>query len=147
MFVPPGPVFAEDERGVRLDRIAFNPRGEDTGRKSHLNREHVLIVNDTNERKNIRGWTVRDLGGDHIYTFEKRLVLAPGDVVDLITGRGDDATAVCIDTDCPTVHFVHWDLDEYVWDNDRDRARLVRPDGSRADSCGYGIEARSPKRC
>ena len=140
-------VAEEDEWGVRFGRIVFNPTGPDTAENDHLNREYILIRNDTNQRKNVRGWMVRDLGGEHVYKIDRRLILRPGDYIRLHTGRAGDTTAICIDSACPAVHDLHWRLDEYVWENDRDRARLVRPDGSRADRCGYGRKAHSPKRC
>lgn len=140
-------VAAEDEWGVRFVRINFDPAGEDTGDNDHVNREFILIRNDTNERKNLRGWKVRDLGGDHEYVIERRIVLRPGDYIRLHSGRAGDTTAVCTHNGCPARYDLHWRLDEYVWDNDRDRARLVRPDGTRADRCGYGVAAENPKRC
>ena len=147
--VPASPVSvaAEDEWGVRFGRIVFNPTGPDTGDNDHLNREYVLIRNHTNERKNVRGWMVRDLGGEHAYEIERRIVLRPGDYIRLHSGRAGDTITACTHSACPTIHDLHWRLDEYVWDNDRDRARLVRPDGSRADRCGYGVEAKRAKRC
>jgi len=136
------------EHGVRFTKIAFNPKGEDTGTNKHLNREYIVIRNDTNHRKNIGGWMVRDFGGKHVYEIQRRLILGPDDMLRLHTGRGGPV-GVCLELECngPVAHYRYWGLDEYVWDNDRDRARLVRPDGSRADRCGYGLAARSPKRC
>ena len=139
---------AEDEWGMRFTKIAFNPQGKDTGTNHHLNNEYIQFRNDTNETKRIRGWSIRDLGGDHVYRVRERIKLRPGDVFRLHSGRGQ-GVGVCLETECtgPVMYVRYWGLDEYVWDNDRDRARLVRPDGSRADRCGYGAEARSPKRC
>ena len=138
-----------DEWGVRFTRIAFNPEGEDDGSNRSLRAEYIIVLNDTNARKNVGGWTIRDLGGGHVYEIPEGTVLGPTDRFILHTGRGKPLTLQCIDGGCKhnTDRHEFWGLDHYVWDNDRDRARLVRPDGSRADRCGYGIEARSPKRC
>ena len=138
-----------DEWGVRFTRIAFNPEGEDGGSNRSLREEEIVVLNDSNQRKNVGGWTIRDLGSENVYEIPDGLRLGPTDRLILRTGRGRPLTLVCIEGGCrhQVTHVLYWGLDHYVWDNDRDRARLVRPDGSRADRCGYGIEARSPKRC
>lgn len=48
---------------------------------------------------------------------------------------------------CRGEHWLHWDLDNYVWNNDGDRATLKRPNGTIVDRCAYTASADSPYPC
>ena len=136
-----GPAHA----AVEIRRINFNPAGRDTGDNSHLNREYVYLVNSGPRSVQLRGWKIFDRGREHVYRFGS-LYLAPGDTIHLRTGSGDDGAAVC-EGGCPAFYSFYWDLAEYVWDNDGDRAILIDDSGNVRDRCRYGSSASSPRRC
>ena len=62
-------------RGVRIAEIYFDSAGPDNGSNQSLNGEWVRIVNTTNVRKNISGWTVHD-SSSHRYTFASTVLAA-----------------------------------------------------------------------
>jgi hypothetical protein len=134
---------------MKIKRIAFNPPGEDSGTNRHLVREYVYLVNTGPNDVQLRGWKVIDRGRDHVYRFSS-LFLEPGDTIHLRTGRGSDGAPVCEEgTECPeNAHYdFYWKLDNYVWNNDGDRAKLIRPNGNVVDQCAYSGSADSPAAC
>lgn len=130
---------------IEIRSINFNPDGRDTGENSHLNREYLYLVNSGSRPVQLRGWKVFDRGREHVYRFGA-LYLQPEETIHLRTGRGDDGADVC-EGGCPVFYDFYWDLDEYVWDNDGDRATLIDDTGNVRDRCGWGSGANSPKRC
>lgn len=97
----------------------------------------------------MREWKIVDRGRDHAFRFFP-LALEPGDTVRLHTGKGSGGAPVCVEGEpCPeNRHYdEYWDLDNYVWNNDGDRARLIRPNGNIVDSCAYTASADSPVAC
>lgn len=140
------PAFA----AIRIKKIAFDPPGRDSGTNRHLNREWILIKNTGPRAKQLRGWKVFDSGRDHVYRFNS-IYLEPGDTIRLHTGRGsfDGAPACEEGTPCPehAHNDFYWGLDNYVWNNDGDRATLKRPNGTIVDRCAYDETADSPAHC
>ena len=120
---------------VRIKKIAFDPSGSDTGSNSSLKREYIVLKNTGSRNKGLKGWKIRDRGADHTYRFG-RFKLRAGRSVTVHTGNGAD-----------TRFDRYWDLDNYVWNNDGDRATLVKPSGRTADRCSYASTAGSPKKC
>jgi hypothetical protein len=147
------PVSASDislsrmETGVRINKIRFDPNCDEETSRDCRNRELIVIRNDSNETKNLRGWTVHDLGEDHRYKVPRRTRVRPGERMILYSGRGQDLFGASINGARHMTYYYHWDRRKGVWDNDRDRATLKRPNGTIADRCGYGRSATSPKRC
>lgn len=131
--------------GIEIRKIAFDPKGPDSGTNAHLNKEFVYLENTGARRVDLSGWKLHDKGRDHVYRFSD-LRLSPGDTLTLRTGRGDDAAAVC-GGDCPVYYYSHWNLRHYVWNNRGDVATLRRANGTIADRCRYGRAATNPKRC
>lgn len=136
---------APAQAAIEIRRINFNPDGRDNGDNSHLNREYVYLVNTGSRPVQLRGWKIFDRGRAHVYRFGA-LYLRPEETVHLRTGRGDDGAAVCREG-CPAFYSFYWDLTEYVWDNDGDRATVTDDNGRVRDRCRYGSAASSPKRC
>jgi hypothetical protein len=134
---------------IEIKRISFDPAGADTGANLHLNREYIYLVNTGPRAKQLRGWKVIDKGRDHVYRFGA-LLLEPGDTIRLRSGRGDDGAPACeVGEPCPEhAHYdFHWGLDNYVWNNDGDRATVKDSEGNVVDRCSYGSTADSPKAC
>ena len=97
----------------------------------------------------MRGWKIVDRGRDHVFRFLP-LLLEPGDTVRLHTGQGDGGAPTCEEgTECPeNAHYdFYWKLDNYVWNNDGDRATLKNRAGEVVDRCAYTGSADSPTRC
>lgn len=134
---------------IKIKKIAFDPPGRDSGTNRHLNREWILIKNTGPNDVQMRGWKVFDRGRDHVYRF-RSLSLESGDTIHLRTGRGFDGVPACKEgSPCPdNAHYdFHWGLDNYVWNNDGDRATLKRPNGTIVDRCAYDETADSPAPC
>ena len=149
LVLMPAAGAGERNHGVHFTWISFDPPGEDDRSNESLNEEYVVLVNDSERNVNLKGWTIHDLDQDNAYRFDDRFIFVEGARLRLLTGRGRDLTARCIDycTGRAVNHSNHWDLEHEVWDSDRDRAILEKPDGRVVDRCGYGISANRVKRC
>ena len=119
---------------VRFVRINFNPPGADTHSKDSLRQEYVLITNNGNKVKQLKGWKLRDSDGDAVYRFPD-FKLRPGRDVRVRTGPGQDDG-----------NDLYMDKLTYVWDNTGDKATLKRPGGTVADTCSYSGNV-SPAPC
>lgn len=137
----------EADRGVSFTKLRFDPPCNEDGSVGCRNAEFVVIRNDSKEVKDLKGWTVHDLGQDFVYEIPYRTRVKPGEKVFLYSGRGQDLTEANAHGEPRTKYYYHWDRRKPVWDNDRDRATLERRDGSVADRCGYGRAARHLKVC
>ena len=109
---------------IKIDRIYFDSPGSDTGSNSSLNAEWIRLKNTGATGRSLTGWTVRDNAG-HVYRFG-RYRLRAGRTVKIHTGSGSNSA-----------RHRYWRQDNYVWNNDGDRARLRRANGSLVDSCSY----------
>jgi hypothetical protein len=114
--------------GVRIAEIYFDSAGPDNGSNRSLNREWVKLVNTTNFRKNIAGWTVHD-SSSHKYTF-KNTVLAAHSWLFLHTGRG-----------FRNAHNRYWGSTTYIWNNSGDSARLANASGQVIGACAYSQQS------
>ena len=110
---------------IKIAKIRFDPPGADTGSNSSLNAEWIILRNTGNSRKAVGGWRIRDRAG-HVYVFPAGARIGAGDTVKIHTGNGSDSA-----------HHRYWDQDNYVWNNDGDRATLKKPNGRVADTCSY----------
>jgi hypothetical protein len=131
LLIAAGPANA----AIRIRTIAFDPSGSDTGSNSSLNREFVVLKNTGNRRVSLRRWRLVDGGADHTFRFP-RFTLRAGRRVTIHTGRGRNDG-----------NDLFWDLDNYVWNNDGDRATLKRRSGRVVDRSSYSSSASSPVAC
>lgn len=134
---------------MKIRTIAFDPAGRDDGTNRSLNKEWIYIVNTGPSDIQLRGWKIVDAGRDHVYRFPS-LFVQDGDTIRLHTGRGRDGAPVCeAGSPCPDdLHFdLYLKLDNYVWNNGGDKARLIRPNGNIVDTCAYGGSSESPVSC
>ncbi len=121
------PSPAEAERGrVFIDFVRYDPAGTDTGSNAHLNKEIVVIKNSTSKRRTLTGWTLRDMGSNHVYRFPVT-TLKPGRSIAVHTGLGVDRAG-----------HRYWRERDYVWNNDGDKATLRTRGGSQVDACAWG---------
>lgn len=132
--------------GVVIRKIAFDPKGPDSGSNAHLKKEFVLVKNTGSSRRSLRDWKLQDRGRDHVYRFPA-LVLRPGEYVRIRTGRGQDGGVTGCNGSCFSYYDFYWGLQEYVWNNRGDVATLKNRSGAVVDRCRYGRGATSPKRC
>lgn len=136
------------DRGIHFVKIVFDPPGDEGASNKGLKEEYLRITNDGKAR-NLEGWMIRNLAGD-TYVIDEEAHFPKGSDLYLRTGKGEDGTSICIDycgNNSGPTYFRYWDRDEEAWDNDRDKAILITKNGRVVDSCGYGRQARSPKRC
>jgi hypothetical protein len=110
--------------GIRIDTIFFDSPGNDTGSNSSLNAEWIRLKNTGSTARKLTGWTVRDTSG-HVYKFGT-YKLGAGKTVKIHTGKGSN-----------TARDRYWRSDEYIWNNDGDRAKLKSKSGSVIDTCSY----------
>lgn len=110
---------------IKIAKIRFDPPGADTGSNSSINKEWIILRNTGNSRTAVGGWRIRDRDG-HVFVFPARARIGAGDRVEIHTGKGSGSA-----------HHRYWDQDNYVWDNDGDRATLKRPHGRVVDTCSY----------
>jgi hypothetical protein len=118
-------IAATASAGIRITKIYFDPPGRDTGSNASLNHEWVKIENTGTKMRKLRGWRLRDKQG-HVYIFGL-VALFPGDTAKVHTGKGDDTIR----------NDVHWRRENYVWDNDGDRATLKNKAHRVVDRCSY----------
>jgi hypothetical protein len=109
---------------IRITKIYFDSPGTDDGSNKSLNAEYVQVKNTGASRKTLTGWTLRDTSS-HVFKFPT-FRLRAGKSVKIHTGKGSN-----------TASDLYWRLDEYVWNNDGDTAKLRKKDGSLVDSCSY----------
>lgn len=140
LLIAAAPVSA----AVRITRIHFDPPGNDA--RASLNEEYVIIKNLGEKLKRITGWRVHDAGRDHTYVFGSTRLESKECVV-LRTGPGPDGRSLGGIPGCVGQRDRHWDLDNYVWNNDGDKATLKNRDRDVIDTCAYSASADSPKAC
>lgn len=109
---------------VRIVKIYFDPAGADTGSNSSLNAEWIRLKNTGTTGRSLTNWRVRDRQA-HVYRFGS-YTLGAGKTVTIHTGRGANTAANR-----------YWRLDNYVWNNDGDKATLKRANGTVVDTCSY----------
>ena len=109
---------------IKINRIYFDSPGSDTGSNASLNAEWIRLKNTGSAARWLTGWRIRDTAG-HTYRFGK-FRLRAGRTVMVHTGSGSN-----------TGRHRYWNSGGYIWNNDGDRARLRKPNGTVVDSCSY----------
>jgi hypothetical protein len=127
-------------------RIHFDPPGKDDGSGMSFNQEYIVIKNTGDSKRSITGWRIHDAGRDHTYVFGQT-PLEPGECAVLRTGVGGDGRSLGGMPKCIGQRDRHWDLDNYVWNNDGDKATLRNASKKVRDACRYTASADSPKAC
>jgi hypothetical protein len=105
---------------IVIAHVEYDPPGSDR------HGEYVLIRNETNDPVDLTGWTLRDMGGKHSFTFPS-FTLAPGAEVRLWSGSGTaDAGNL------------YWGSRGAVWNNLGDAAFLLDAKGNEVSRLSYG---------
>jgi hypothetical protein len=120
---------------IRIKKIYYDSPGADTGSNSSLNAEWITIRNTGSKGRNITGWRIRDAAG-HVYCCFG-MVLPAETTVKLHTGSGADSYP----------HHLYWELDNYVWNNVKDKAILKNAAGTVIDTCSYNNASANYKLC
>ncbi|MEU0405553.1 lamin tail domain-containing protein [Streptomyces sp. NPDC020472] len=128
------PSQAQAAGSVHLYKIYYDSPGTDNRSNGSLNAEYVQIRNTTGAAVNLRGWTLTD-AANHKYTFGN-YTLGKGKIVTVRTGRGTNTAAN-----------VYQNRAAYVWNNDRDTAKLRRSNGTTVDTCSYNSTRVDYKWC
>ncbi|MFG3347123.1 lamin tail domain-containing protein [Streptomyces sp. NPDC048018] len=115
---------------LKIKGVQYDAPGPDSNRCSGGNAaaEFVTIKNYSRTvTVNLRGYTVKDATGN-AYTFRINHYLEPGDYVQLRGNRGteSDARNVAYRDNC-----------NFIWNNDRDTIKLIKPGGAYADTHAY----------
>ena len=131
---------------IKILRLHFDPPGADDGSNASLNQEYIVIKNTGDTKRSITGWRLHDAGRDHVYVFGQT-PLEPKECAVLRTGPGGDGRSLGGIPKCVGQRDRHWDLDNYVWNNDGDRATLKNRPGDIVDRCAYTASADSPVAC
>ncbi|CAM5545023.1 hypothetical protein GCM10010222_26010 [Streptomyces tanashiensis] len=128
------PSQAQAAGSVHLYKIYYDSPGTDNRSNGSLNAEYVQIRNTTGAAVNLRGWTLTD-AANHKYTFGN-YTLGKGKIVTVRTGRGTNTAAN-----------VYQNRAAYVWNNDRDTAKLRKSNGTTVDTCSYNSTRVDYKWC
>lgn len=129
-----GPAAAAHQGGLHLAKIQYDSPGKDTRSNASLNAEWVNIHNNTRSAIQLKGYKLKDNTG-YTYTFGSYKIGA-GKTVKVRTGTGKNVSGT-----------VYWNRKQYVWNNDSDKARLIKPSGSLLDSCAWTKKDRGTKNC
>ena len=109
--------------GVRIWAIEPDAPGRDD---RNPNGEFVAIANEGSSGAELTGWMIRDESSKHRYTFPSDFVLAPGTIVTVRSGCGDDSD----DT-------LYWCADGTVWTNSGDTVLLLDAAGAVVERLRY----------
>jgi hypothetical protein len=120
---------------IRITKIYYNSPGPENGSNSSLNGEWLTIKNTGSRGKQLKGWKVRDVGGN-VFRFLS-FKLPAGTTVKIHTGKGPDTFP----------HHLYWKLENYVWNNDQDKATLKNAAGTVIDTCSYNDASAAYKVC
>lgn len=108
-----------DYTGLAIGHIEFDPPGSDVAG------EYVRIVNGAAEAVDLTGWTLRDEGAKHTYTFPT-FTLEPGAEVQIWTKSGDDDAAN-----------LYWGKNSAIWNNTGDTGVLLDAEGNEITRYSY----------
>lgn len=131
LLVFPGAAFA----AIRIHKIRYDPPGADYTSIRQLHAEYTVIKNTGSSGRQLRGWIVKDKEG-HRFRFPRYRIPAGG-YVKIHSGSGNNRRGD-----------LYWRLDNFVWNNDGDKASL-RWKGRTRDTCRYpgGESPNPPKYC
>ncbi len=124
---------------LKITALHANAKGND---RTNLNNEYVRICNISNERAELRHFSIEDdyahrtgrnvdkRGNSHRYVFSD-VFLEPGYTLLLLTGTGRDLSGRGKNL------VLHWGLAQPTWNNNQDTAYLLDAQGKVIDSFHY----------
>ncbi|WP_282694812.1 lamin tail domain-containing protein [Streptomyces sp. CC208A] len=121
---------AEYSSALKIAGVQYDAPGRDNNSctTGNTKAEYVTIKNFSRTAKvNLKGYVVKDAAGNS-YTFRINHYLEPGDHVKLRGGKGteSDANNVAYRQNC-----------NFIWNNDKDTIKLIKPGGAAADTHSY----------
>ncbi|MEU3400309.1 lamin tail domain-containing protein [Streptomyces filamentosus] len=121
---------AEYSSALKITGVQYDAPGRDSNSctTGNTKAEFVTIKNYARTgRVNLKGYVVKDAVGNS-YTFRANHYLEPGDYVKLRGGRGteSDSGNVAYRNNC-----------NFIWNNDKDTIKLIKPGGAAADTHSY----------
>jgi large subunit ribosomal protein L20 len=123
---PAAPAQAPDTKpsyaGLAISHLEYDPPGRD------VDGEYVRISNGSGATIDLTGWTLRDNGAKHVFTFPS-FSLAAGAEVQIWTRAGDSDAAN-----------LYWSSRSAIWNNEGDTAVLA--DASGAEVVRYSYEGK-----
>ncbi|WP_370414230.1 lamin tail domain-containing protein [Streptomyces fradiae] len=126
----PAAQATEYSSALKIKGVQYDAPGRDDNRcyGGNAAAEFVTIKNYSRTTTvNLKGYTVKDAVGN-TYVFRINHYLQPGDYVQLRGNRGteSDAKNVAYRNNC-----------NFIWNNDRDTIKLIKPGGAYADTHSY----------
>ena len=115
VLVPATALPAQAATPVTFTKWVADPAGADRSNDTAYNSEYIVIKNVTSKAVNMTGWTVKDKGNLHTFTFPKNFTLKRGAAVTLHSGQGTNTAS--------HVYF-NSKRNGYVWNNTGDVATL-----------------------
>ncbi|SJN37362.1 lamin tail domain-containing protein [Luteococcus japonicus] len=113
---------------VKFTTWVADPRGADKNINAGYNSEYIVIKNTTRKAVTMTGWTVKDRGNKHTFTFPRGFVLKAGAQVTLHSGSGrNSATHVYFNLKSPG----------YVWNNTGGDDATLRRGSTVVAKCTY----------
>ncbi|MEO5874626.1 MAG: lamin tail domain-containing protein [Streptosporangiaceae bacterium] len=109
---------------VHISRVWYDSPGRDSRSTTSLNGEWVQIKNSGAARRSLKGWTLRDRGGN-VYVFPA-FTLGAGKTVKIHTGSGKNGAS-----------HRYQRRKTSVWNNSGDAAILRNAAGTSVDSCSW----------
>ncbi|MFP3882584.1 MAG: lamin tail domain-containing protein [Actinomycetota bacterium] len=102
---------------VRIIELRYDAAGNDN---ENLNDEWIRLRNEGNETVDMSGWGIKDESATNRFEFPSGFTLAPGDVVTIYSGCGDQTSTE-----------LYWcSVGSAIWNNDGDTAFLTDPAGN-----------------
>jgi Lamin Tail Domain len=131
---PPASGEADAASCVKIYRIYYNSPGSDTRTNTSLNGEWIQLKNTCTTSKVLTGYRFVD-ASSHWYTFGTYTLKASA-YVKIHTGSGTNTS-----TDR------YQNRGAYVWNNDKDTAKLYNSSGTLLRTCSYNNASASSKYC
>ncbi|MGO4958182.1 lamin tail domain-containing protein [Luteococcus sp. Sow4_B9] len=119
---------AQAAQPVKFTKWVADPKGADKMTNAGYNAETITLKNTSRKAVNMSGWTVKDRGNKHTFTFPKGFVLKPGAQVTLHSGKGRNSAS-----------HVYFNLKRpgYVWNNTGGDDATLRQGSKVIAKCTY----------
>lgn len=110
---------------IDIVKIHFDPLGRDAATNSGWNQEYILVKNVSTATVTLTGYRLKD-SGPQSFTFPTGTKLGPGKTLTIRSGTGRNTSST-----------LYWGKRSYIWNNDRDSARLLSRSGALLETCSY----------
>lgn len=111
---------------VKFTTWVADPKGTDKNTNAGYNSEYIVIKNTTRRAVTMTGWTVKDRGNKHTFTFPRGFVLRAGAQVTLHSGSGRNSGS-----------HLYFNRKGYVWNNTGGDDATLRKGSTVVAKCTY----------